>query len=65
MTTEELCEGLVRHLETTGEELFEKNYYKDDRILCSVFVIVGDNAEELTGLVREWAQKRGFKRHDA
>lgn len=63
MTSDELCEGLVRHLETTGEEMLEKNFTKDGRVLCSVFVIIGDNAEEMTALIREWAHKAGFHRH--
>lgn len=60
-----LCEGLVRHLETTGEELFEKNYVKDGRILCTVFCIIGPNAEEMTALVREWAHTSGFNRNES
>ena len=61
MTTEVLCEGLIRHLETSGHELFEKNFVRDGEILCSVFAIVGPNAEELTGMVREWAHSKGLK----
>ncbi len=63
MSTEQLCEGLIRHLEIQGEEVFEKNFIKDDKITCSVFAIVGDNAEEMTGLFREWMASKGFKRH--
>jgi hypothetical protein len=62
LTTEKACEFLVRHLELLGEEMFEKNFVKDGRILCSVFCIIGPNAEELTGLIREWASTSGFKR---
>lgn len=65
MTSEELCEGLVRHLETMGEEMFEKNFIgSNGEIQCSVFCIVGPNAAEMTALVREWAHDNGFKRKD-
>ena len=58
-----LCQGLLDHLDATGEEMFEKNLIlPDGSIAASVFVIIGDNAEELTGLVREWASKNGMKR---
>ncbi len=65
MTTLDICEALARHLEHTGEEMFEKNFIKaDGKIHCSVFAVIGPNAEEFTALVREWATKSGFKRHD-
>lgn len=63
MTSEELCEALVRHLEIEGEEVFEKNFVKNGKITCSVFCIIGENAEEMTALVREWLASSGFKRH--
>jgi len=62
LTSEELCEGLVRHVETSGHEIFEKNFVKDGKIICTVLCIVGENAEEMTALVREWATNNGFKR---
>jgi hypothetical protein len=63
LTTTELCEGLIRHLETAGGETLEKNYIlKNGSIHASVFVIVGENAEEMTGLVREWFASKGLKR---
>jgi len=63
VTTDELCEGLIRHLETIGEETLEKNFTRDGEILCSVFAIVGPNAEEMTGLFREWMASKGYQRH--
>ncbi len=63
MTTEELCEELLRHLETSGEEMFEKNFLRPDgEIAATIFCIVGPNSTELTALVREWAHNSGFKR---
>lgn len=56
------CEALVRHLEVCGEELLEKNFIQNDQITCSIFVILGPNTEELTGLVREWCLSKGLLR---
>lgn len=63
MTSEQICEAIVRHVEATGEEVFEKNFVQDDKITCSVFCIIGPNAEEMTALVREWLNSSGFKRN--
>jgi hypothetical protein len=63
VTTEEVCEALTRHLEESGEELFEKNFIKNGEILVSIFAIIGPNAPEMTALFREWAMGSGFKRH--
>ncbi len=32
-TSEEICEALVRHVETTGSEVFEKNFVKDGKTI--------------------------------
>lgn len=63
-TTEYLCEHLIKQLEVADQEMFEKNFHRnaDGKILCSVFAIVGPLAEELTGMVREWANTKGMKR---
>lgn len=62
ITTEQACESLARNLETVGEEMFEKNFVRNDEILCSVFCIIGPNAQELTALIREWATSKRMKR---
>jgi hypothetical protein len=60
MTSEEICEALVRHVEVLGSEVFEKNFIKDERIICSVWCIVGSNAEEFALMVRRWLKENGF-----
>lgn len=60
-TPEEICEALVRHVEVSGSEVFEKNFVKDGRILCTVFCIIGDNAQPFTKSVRDWLDSNGFR----
>lgn len=61
-TTEGACEFLARHLESTGEEMLEKNFIKEGEILVSVFCVIGPSAGEMTALIREWASAKGMKR---
>ena len=60
-TSDEVCESLVRHLEVVGEEVFEKSYVKGDKVLASVFAIVGPSAERMTRMFRRWCERNGFK----
>jgi hypothetical protein len=60
-STEEICEALVRHVETTGSEVFEKNFIKGGKIVCSVWCIVGSNAESFATMIRDWLEDEGFK----
>ncbi len=60
-TTEEICEALVRHVETTGSEVFNKNFEKNGEAICSVWCIIGDNAEEFRAMIVKWLEKKGFK----
>lgn len=60
-TSEEICEALVRHVEASGSEVFEKNFIKRGEVVCSVWCIIGDNAEEFAEMVRRWLADRGFK----
>jgi hypothetical protein len=62
LTTKRACEFLVRETETSGAESFEKNFIKNDRIICSVFVFLGNNAEEITAMIREHLHHYGFHR---
>lgn len=59
--SEEICEALVRHVEVSGSEVFEKNFVKGDKILCSVWCIIGENAEAFMLAIREWLKQQGFK----
>ena len=43
--------------------MFEKNYIRNGEIHATVLGIIGPNAEELTGLIREWAMAKELKRH--
>ena len=59
-TSEEICEALVRHLEVSGSEVFEKNFVQDGRIICTVWCMIGDNAQEFNTMIREWLEKNSF-----
>lgn len=60
MTSKEICEALVRHVETSGSEVFEKNFVEDGRIICSVWCIIGENAEDFNTANRKWLDDNGF-----
>jgi hypothetical protein len=60
MSSEEICEALVRHVETTGSDVFEKNFVKDGKILCTVWCVVGENAQPFNEAVTEWLNDNGF-----
>jgi hypothetical protein len=60
-TSEEICEALVRHVEVMGSEIFEKNFVKDGKVVCSVWCIVGPNAQAFRDSVATWLYKNGFK----
>ncbi len=61
-TSEEICEALVRHVEIVGSEVFEKNFIKDGKVVCSVWCVVGDNAEAFMRQSRKWLEDNGFKK---
>ena len=61
MTSEEICEALVRHVEVTGSECFEKCFVKNGRTVCAVYCIVGKNAEPFKDSVQAWLNENGFK----
>ena len=58
--SEEICEALVRYVEVSGYEVFEKNFVKDGHILCTVWCMVGSNAEAFNKAIREWLDNNGF-----
>ena len=60
MSSEEICEALVRHVETSGSEVFEKNFVNGGRIICSVWCVIGDNAEPFALKTMEWLAENGF-----
>jgi hypothetical protein len=57
----EICEALIRHVEMTGSEIFGKNFIKEGKAICSVWCIVGPNADKFNQMVKEWLNKEGFK----
>jgi hypothetical protein len=59
-SSEEICEALVRHVETSGSEVFEKNFVQGGRINCTVWCIIGDNAQPFNEMIREWLADNGF-----
>ena len=61
-TSEEICEALVRHTEMSGSELFEKNFEKGGRVVCTVFCMIGPNAQDFNDMVKQWLDDNGFKR---
>lgn len=59
-TSEEICEALVRHVEASGSEVFEKNFVKNGRTTCTVWCVVGENAEPFKAMVGSWLTDNGF-----
>jgi hypothetical protein len=61
-TSEEICEALIRYIETTGADVFNKNFVrgKDGKILCTVWAVVGPEAAEFYRLVQEWVKTKEF-----
>lgn len=59
-SSEDICEALVRHVETTGSEVFEKNFVKGGRVTCTVWCMVGPNADEFAAMARKWLADNGF-----
>ena len=60
-TSEEICEALVRHVETSGSEVFEKNFIKGDKIVCTVWCMIGPNAQWFNKMIKKAIKKKGFK----
>jgi len=60
-TSEEICEALVRHVETSGSEVFEKNFVKNGKIICTVWCVIGPNAEYFAMETRKFLEDSGFK----
>lgn len=60
-TSEEICEALVRYVEVSGFEMFEKFFVKDGRRICAVYCMIGENAQGFSEAVREWLDNNGFK----
>jgi hypothetical protein len=54
------CETLVRHLEILGSEALEKNYTKNGKITCTVFVVIGPNAEAFASMARAYMEENKF-----
>lgn len=59
-TSEEICEALVRHVETTGSEVFEKNFVKNGEIRCTVWCMIGPNAQAFRDMINAWLIDTGF-----
>lgn len=59
-TSEEICEALVRHVEASGSEVFEKNFVKDGETICTVWCMVGPNAQDFRNMARLWLDENGF-----
>ena len=60
-TSVEICEALVRHVELSGSEVFEKTFVQNGRVRCVVWCMIGDNAEPFNEMVKAWLEKNGFK----
>jgi hypothetical protein len=60
-TSEEICEALVRHLETNGLECFEKNFIKGGKIVCTVWCVIGPNAWQVAEAFASTLDKLGFR----
>jgi hypothetical protein len=62
--SDEICEALVRHLEISGSEVFEKSFVKNGRVVCAVYCIVGENSEPFMNAVQKWFEEQGFNKDD-
>lgn len=60
-SSEDICEALARHTELSGSDVFEKNYVKDERVVCTVWCLLGADAEEFVVMARQWLADRGYK----
>ena len=60
-SSEDICEALVRHIESYGCEVFEKNFVENDKVTCTVWCVIGDNAQDFQRMVHAWMNKKGFK----
>jgi hypothetical protein len=60
-TSNEICEALVRHVEVSGSEVFEKNFVRAGKTICTVWCVIGDNAEPFAEMVQGWLADQGFK----
>ncbi len=61
-SSEEICEALVRHVEVSGSECFEKNFVLKDRVACTVWCVIGENAEGFRDMAIRWLSDQGFHR---
>lgn len=61
-TSEEICEALVRHVEVSGSEVFEKNFEVGGVATCTVWCVIGHNAEAFRQAALAWLDANGFKR---
>ncbi len=59
--SDEICEALLRHTETSGSEVFEKHFMMNGRVAGSIWCIVGPNSEDFSAAVRRWLDENGFK----
>ena len=60
----EVCKTLMLFCIAKNASVFEKNFVMNGKIHATVFCFVGENAEELTGLVREHLHKLGINRNE-
>jgi hypothetical protein len=60
-TSEEICEALIRHVEMSSSEVFEKDFVKDGKVICTVWCMIGDNTQEFRDSCIKWLTDNGFK----
>lgn len=60
-TSEEICEALARHVEISGAECFGKSFVQNGRVVCTVYCLIGPNAQKFDDAVVEWLTQNGFK----
>jgi hypothetical protein len=61
LDTTKICEALVRHVETSGSEVFEKSFIQGGKVVCTVWCVVGDGAGEFKKVSEEWLGTNGYK----
>jgi hypothetical protein len=59
---EEICNDLIRHVEIAGSEAFNKCFVRSNKIECTVWCMIGPNAEAFNEIAEKWMEDNGFKR---
>ncbi len=57
----EICEALARHVEIRGYDIFEKHFVRDGKVVCTIWCVMGSEAECFARTAHAWLDRHGFK----